>query len=170
MFFVDGAMATLIRAELSPPGLQLVDPTLAGIPHRIADYALQFTAWNMASSTGGFDFSPSQTLFALVIVQCVRGGKRESAQVWDGAVTRCLEWTIPSSVPDHSFSTTPHIPWMTRVSGSLQLSGKRAANLLASMAGDWVHFQTNPQEKENDETQSALYRTLRLCGTAAVTA
>jgi cytochrome c oxidase subunit 1 len=35
MFFVDGAMATLIRAELSPSGLQLVDPTLAGMPHRI---------------------------------------------------------------------------------------------------------------------------------------
>jgi hypothetical protein len=68
-------MATLIRAELSPPGLQLADPTLAGMPHRIADYA-----------------------------------------------------------------------------------------------GTGCSFQTNPQEKENDETQSASYRTLRLCGNAAVTA
>jgi hypothetical protein len=41
-------MATLIRAELSPPGLQMVDPTFAGMPHRIVDYAVQFTAWNMA--------------------------------------------------------------------------------------------------------------------------
>jgi heme/copper-type cytochrome/quinol oxidase subunit 1 len=140
MFFVSGAMAVLIRAELSQPGLQLVDPTLAGMPQRIPDYFVQFTAWNMASSIGGFYFRLSQTLFALVIVQCVRGGKQASAQVWDGAMTRCLEWTIPSSAPDHSFSTTPHIPWMTQVSGSLQLSGKRAANLLASMAGDWVQL------------------------------
>jgi len=36
-------MATLIRAELSQPGLHLAGPTLAGMPHRIADYAVQFT-------------------------------------------------------------------------------------------------------------------------------
>jgi hypothetical protein len=38
MFFVGGAMAVLIRAELSQPGLQLVDPTLAGMPQRIPNY------------------------------------------------------------------------------------------------------------------------------------
>jgi hypothetical protein len=43
MFFVGGAMAVLIRAELSQPGLQLVDPTPAGMPQRIPDYFLQFT-------------------------------------------------------------------------------------------------------------------------------
>jgi hypothetical protein len=36
-------MATLIRAELSQPELHLGAPTLAGMPHRIADYAVQFT-------------------------------------------------------------------------------------------------------------------------------
>ena len=49
---------------------------LAGMPRRIPDYAVQFTDWNMVSSIGGFVFGASQILFVILIVQCVRGGRK----------------------------------------------------------------------------------------------
>jgi cytochrome c oxidase subunit I len=82
---------------------------LAGMPRRIPDYAVQFTDWNMVSSIGGFVFGASQILFAVVIIQCVRGGKQASAMVWDGARPNGLEWTLPSPAPYHSFATAPEI-------------------------------------------------------------
>ena len=60
---------------------------LAGMPRRIPDYAVQFTDWNMVSSIGGFGFGLSQILFVIVIVQCVRGGKKATAEVWDGSAS-----------------------------------------------------------------------------------
>src|ERR1035438_9451292 len=54
---------------------------LAGMPRRIPDYAVQFTDWNMVSSIGGFGFGLSQILFVIVIFQCVRGGKKATAEV-----------------------------------------------------------------------------------------
>ena len=48
------------------------------------DYAVQFTDWNMVSSIGGFGFGLSQILFVIVIVQCIRGGKKATREVWDG--------------------------------------------------------------------------------------
>jgi cytochrome c oxidase subunit 1 len=82
---------------------------LAGMPRRIPDYAVQFTDWNMVSSIGGFVFGASQILFVIVIVQCVRGGKKASAEVWDGAMPTGLEWTLPSPPPFHSFTVAPEI-------------------------------------------------------------
>src|ERR1700681_3634135 len=52
---------------------------LAGMPRRIPDYAVQFTDWNMVSSIGGFAFGLSQILFAIVIVQCVRGRQKATS-------------------------------------------------------------------------------------------
>jgi cytochrome c oxidase subunit 1 len=80
---------------------------LAGMPRRIPDYAVQFTDWNMVSSIGGFVFGASQILFVIVIVQCVRGGKKASAEVWDDALPTGLEWTLPSPPPFHSFTVAP---------------------------------------------------------------
>ena len=80
---------------------------LAGMPRRIPDYAVQFTDWNMVSSIGGFIFGFSQLLFVWAIVKCVRGGKKASDQVWEGA--RGLEWTLTSPPPYHSFVTPPTV-------------------------------------------------------------
>ncbi|MEQ8496208.1 MAG: cbb3-type cytochrome c oxidase subunit I, partial [Gammaproteobacteria bacterium] len=78
---------------------------LAGMPRRIPDYAVQFTDFNMMSSIGGFVFGISQILFVIVIVKCVKGGEKATAQVWDGA--HGLEWTLPSPPPYHSFNVPP---------------------------------------------------------------
>ena len=47
--------------------------------------------------------------FVIVIVQCIRGGAKASAHVWDDARPTGLEWTLPSPAPYHSFTTAPHI-------------------------------------------------------------
>jgi cytochrome c oxidase subunit 1 len=80
---------------------------LAGMPRRIPDYALQFADFNMISSVGAFGFGLAQLLFLYVVVKCIRGGRRASAQVWEGA--QGLEWTLPSPAPHHSFATPPRI-------------------------------------------------------------
>lgn len=80
---------------------------LAGMPRRIPDYALQFADFNMISSIGGFMFGATQLLFVIVVIKCVRGGTKATAQVWEGADT--LEWTIPSPAPYHTFATPPVI-------------------------------------------------------------
>ena len=51
----------------------------------------------------------SQILFAIVIVQCIRGGKKASAKVWDDARPNGLEWTLSSPPPYHSFTTAPEV-------------------------------------------------------------
>src|SRR5450631_2353894 len=83
---------------------------LAGMPRRIPDYAVQFTDWNMVSSIGAFGFGLSQILFVIVIIQCVRGGKQATAEVWEGTRPTGLEWTLPSPPPYHSFTEAPPIP------------------------------------------------------------
>jgi cytochrome c oxidase subunit 1 len=37
----------------------------------------------------------------------VRGGKKATDQVWEGA--RGLEWTVASPAPYHTFSTPPKV-------------------------------------------------------------
>ncbi|WP_227817842.1 cytochrome c oxidase subunit I [Nitrogeniibacter aestuarii] len=78
---------------------------LAGMPRRIPDYALQFTDFNAIASVGAFGFGLTQLLFIVVVVKCVRGGKKASAQVWEDA--EGLEWTVPSPAPHHTFETPP---------------------------------------------------------------
>lgn len=78
---------------------------LAGMPRRIPDYALQFADFNLVSSIGAFFFGVSQLIFVLVVVLCVRGGKKAPAKAWEGAED--LEWSVPSPAPLHTFETPP---------------------------------------------------------------
>jgi cytochrome c oxidase subunit I len=79
---------------------------LAGMPRRYADYAAQFTDFNVISSIGAFAFGLSQVyfLFAVLLPQ-VRGGEKAPDKPWDGA--EGLEWTVPSPAPFHTFETPP---------------------------------------------------------------
>jgi len=78
---------------------------LAGMPRRIPDYALQFTDFNQWATIGAFIFGFSQLLFAYLVIQTIRGGKKADSRVWEGA--EGLEWTLPSPPPYHSFTTAP---------------------------------------------------------------
>ncbi len=80
---------------------------LAGMPRRIPDYATQFADFNAVSSLGAFGFGLTQLLFVAMIIGCVRGGKKATAEVWEGA--RGLEWTLPSPAPYHTFETAPEV-------------------------------------------------------------
>jgi len=44
-----------------------------------------------------------------VVIQCVRGGRKATALVWDDARPTGLEWSIPSPAPYHSFTTAPQL-------------------------------------------------------------
>ena len=79
---------------------------LAGMPRRYADYALQFTDFNVVSTIGAFGFGVSQLLFVYIVWQCVQGkGEKASDTVWENPVG--LEWTVPSPAPFHTFETPP---------------------------------------------------------------
>ncbi|MBY5941388.1 cytochrome c oxidase subunit I [Halomonas sp. DP5N14-9] len=78
---------------------------LAGMPRRIPDYSLQFADFNMLSSIGAFMFGFSQLLFVVIVIMCVRGGKKAPGKAWDGAED--LEWTVPSPAPLHTFEHPP---------------------------------------------------------------
>ena len=80
---------------------------LAGMPRRIPDYAVQFADWNMVSSLGGFGFGLSQLLLVWIVYKAIRGGKKATDQVWEGA--KGLEWTIPSPPPYHTFEKAPEV-------------------------------------------------------------
>ncbi len=82
---------------------------LAGMPRRIPDYAVQFADWNMISSIGAFIFGFSQLLFLYIVIKTIRGGTGEkvTAEVWEDARKHSLEWTLPSPLPYHTFSTPP---------------------------------------------------------------
>lgn len=80
---------------------------LAGMPRRIPDYSVQFAEFNMWSSIGGFAFGLSQLLFVYIVIATIRGGKKATSQVWEGA--QGLEWTLPSPAPHHTFDTPPHL-------------------------------------------------------------
>ncbi|MEM7450288.1 MAG: cbb3-type cytochrome c oxidase subunit I, partial [Pseudomonadota bacterium] len=78
---------------------------LAGMPRRIPDYSTQFADFNLVATVGAFGFGLSQLLFVWIIVQCARGGKKATAEVWENPVG--LEWTVPSPAPHHTFDEPP---------------------------------------------------------------
>ncbi|GMR08442.1 MAG: cytochrome c oxidase subunit I [Gammaproteobacteria bacterium] len=80
---------------------------LAGMPRRIPDYNLAFADFNMWSSIGAFIFGFGQIIFLIVLIKAVRGGKKATAEVWEGH--HGLEWTIASPAPYHSFATAPEV-------------------------------------------------------------
>jgi len=80
---------------------------LAGMPRRIPDYALQFTEFNVISTVGSFIIVLAQVLFFYVVYKAVKGGKKATDEVWEGA--QGLEWTVPSPAPYHTFATPPKV-------------------------------------------------------------
>ena len=80
---------------------------LAGMPRRIPDYALQYTDFNWVVSVSAFFLGAAQLIFLVNIIMTIRGGKKASAKVWEGA--HGLEWTVPSPAPYHTFSTAPQM-------------------------------------------------------------
>jgi cytochrome c oxidase subunit 1 len=79
---------------------------LAGMPRRVADYALQFTTFNQLCTIGAFILGFAQFIFLYNVLSTVFGrGKTADAKVWEGA--HGLEWTVPSPAPYHTFSTPP---------------------------------------------------------------
>lgn len=78
---------------------------LAGMPRRIIDYNVMFTEFNQISSIGAFIFGLSHLLFLYIIIKTVRGGKKATPQVWEGA--KGLEWELPSPPPFHSWTVAP---------------------------------------------------------------
>jgi cytochrome c oxidase subunit 1 len=82
---------------------------LAGMPRRIPDYAMQFADYNMIVSVGAFLFGLSQLLFLFNVLKCVYYGKTATAEVWEGAKGKGLEWTVDSPAPYHTFETSPDL-------------------------------------------------------------
>ncbi|CAA0116515.1 Cytochrome c oxidase subunit 1 [BD1-7 clade bacterium] len=81
---------------------------LAGMPRRIPDYALQFADFNMMSSIGAFTYGLAQLLFLFNVIATIRNGKPTSEpKTWEGA--QGLEWTLPTPLPYHTFSTPPEV-------------------------------------------------------------
>ena len=80
---------------------------LAGMPRRIPDYAVQFADFNAIATIGAFGFGFAQILLLVIVIKCIRGGKKATSQVWEGA--EGLEWTLSSPPPYHSFSVQPII-------------------------------------------------------------
>jgi len=78
---------------------------LAGMPRRVADYALQYTDFNMLASIGAFILGAAQLIFLCNIIMTIRGGKKAGARPWEGATG--LEWTVPSPAPYHTFQSVP---------------------------------------------------------------
>lgn len=75
---------------------------LAGMPRRIPDYALQFTSFNEIATVGALVLGFAQLIFLYNIIMTIRGGKKASAKVWEGA--QGLEWTVGSPPAYHTFS------------------------------------------------------------------
>ena len=64
---------------------------LAGMPRRVADYALQFTDLNLISSIGAGILGIAQLLLVFNIFYCIlKKGIEAASPVWEGA--RTLEW------------------------------------------------------------------------------
>jgi cytochrome c oxidase subunit 1 len=79
---------------------------LAGMPRRYADYAAQFTDFNVIATIGAFWFGLSQLIFLYVALKAWNGrGEPAAAKSWEGA--EGLEWTVPSPAPYHTFVTPP---------------------------------------------------------------
>ncbi len=81
---------------------------LAGMPRRIADYAPQYTEFNMLCTVGAFILGFAQLIFLYNVIATVFGkGERADGRVWEGS--HGLEWTLDSPPPYHSFSTPPNL-------------------------------------------------------------
>ena len=82
---------------------------LAGMPRRYPDYALQFADFNAMISVGAFMFGITQLLILFIVIKTIRGGKKATPEVWEGAGDLGLEWTLSSPPPHHSFTVQPQV-------------------------------------------------------------
>jgi len=82
---------------------------LAGMPRRIPDYSLQFADYNMLATYGAFGFGFAQLIFLYIVIRTIRVGEKVTNEVWEGAESEGLEWTLPSPPPYHTFNTPPEI-------------------------------------------------------------
>lgn len=81
---------------------------LAGMPRRIADYAIQYTTFNMVATIGALILGFAQLIFLYNVIMTMLGkGAKADDRVWEGS--HGLEWTLDSPPPYHSFSTPPKI-------------------------------------------------------------
>jgi cytochrome c oxidase subunit 1 len=80
---------------------------LAGMPRRIADYAIPFTGLNTFATLGAFLLGATQLLFLYIVIKTARGGPKATDQVWESATG--LEWTVPSPAPLHTFEIPPKV-------------------------------------------------------------
>lgn len=87
---------------------------LAGMPRRVADYAVQFTDLNQVATVGAFIFGFSQLVLLYNVISAIRGTRGVPERVWDGAAG--LEWTLPSPAPYHSFEKPPALDKLERES------------------------------------------------------
>ena len=78
---------------------------LAGMPRRIPDYSLQFADFNMMASMGAFLFGASQLVFVYLVIKAIRSGEKAAQVPWESA--EGLEWTLPTPLPYHTFTTPP---------------------------------------------------------------
>jgi len=79
---------------------------LAGMPRRIADYAIQYTEFNMVCTFGAFLLGFAQLIFLYNVIRTMAHyGDKATHRVWEGA--HGLEWTLGSPPAYHSFSTPP---------------------------------------------------------------
>jgi cytochrome c oxidase subunit 1 len=62
----------------------------------------------MISSIGGFCFGLAQVFFLFIIVKTIKGGKKATDIVWEGATGLEFE-ELPSPAPYHSFNTAPEV-------------------------------------------------------------
>jgi len=75
---------------------------LAGMPRRIPDYAVQFTEFNQMSTVGAFIFGFAQLLLIYIAYKAIKGeGEKATDEVWEGAKSHGLEWSLSSPMPYH---------------------------------------------------------------------
>ena len=78
----------------------LPGPGRHAAPHPGLRHAVRRLEHGLVASAR-FGFGLSQLLFVYIVIKCVRGGAKATAEVWEGA--HGLEWTVPSPAPYHTF-------------------------------------------------------------------
>ena len=94
--------AIFVQPDLLPSALRRPGRHAApysGLRHAVCRLQRNLQRWRLRLY--GF----SQLLLVYIVIKCIRGGEKATAQVWDGA--EGLEWTVPSPAPYHTFEEAP---------------------------------------------------------------
>ena len=95
---------TLVFFNLTFAPMHLIG--VQGMPRRVADYAAQFSTWNMIISLASFGLGLSTLVFAYNMISSWRGGPRAVGNPWR-ALT--LEWQVSSPPPVFNFDAIPTV-------------------------------------------------------------